>query len=116
MGCILCNLTRRVQAEPILREIFDRWPDATSLASADEEELRSLIKPLGLSSRRAKILIRFSSAFSEGGWTDVTDLPGIGKYASDSYRIFCLGDWRSVEPRDHALNWYHTWLKQTTAD
>jgi len=42
-----------------------------------------------------------------------TALYGIGKYGSDAYRIFCTGDWRNVEPKDHALNDYHEWLKST---
>jgi hypothetical protein len=35
---------------------------------------------------------------------------GIGKYANDAYRIFCCGEFKDVQPQDHALNKYHEWL------
>ena len=49
-----------------------------------------------------------SYEYTHKDWKDSPDsLYGIGKYASDAYRIFCLGDWQSVEPRDSALKNYH---------
>ena len=43
-------------------------------------------------------------------WRYPNELYGIGKYGADSYRIFCLGEWRQVRPHDHKLNLYHNWL------
>lgn len=70
-------------------------------------------------------------------WRYPIDLHGIGKYGNDSYRIFCVGEWRQVSgiptillsvyyisfvmnfigvfiskvtPEDHMLNKYHAWL------
>ena len=43
-------------------------------------------------------------------WASPMELYGIGKYGNDSYRIFCVGDWRHVKPRDKMLNLYHKWL------
>ena len=48
-------------------------------------------------------------------WKQPIELFGIGKYGNDSFRIFCSGDWRDVEPDDHMLNKYHTWLKDRFA-
>ena len=69
-----------------------------------------LLQPLGLHEKRAKIIIRFSEEFLTKDWTYPKELYGIGKYGDDSYRIFCLGDWKSVTPNDHKLNFYHKWL------
>ncbi|KAA0713609.1 Methyl-CpG-binding domain protein 4 [Triplophysa tibetana] len=43
-------------------------------------------------------------------WRYPIELHGIGKYGNDSYRIFCVEEWREVTPKDHKLNDYHTWL------
>ena len=69
-----------------------------------------LLQPLGLHEKRAKIIIRFSEEFLTKDWTYPKELYGIGKYGDDSYRIFCLGDWKNVTPNDHKLNFYHKWL------
>ena len=69
-----------------------------------------LIQTLGLHEKRAKIIIRFSEEFLTKDWNSPKELHGIGKYGDDSYRIFCLGDWKNVTPNDHKLNHYHTWL------
>jgi len=111
--CCLClNLTTRKQMEPVVEEIFLRWPDAKSLASATDEEVTDVIRSLGMWKRRTSSLKRMSAQYDAGGWKDVGELHGVGKYASDAYRIFVLGDWRSVQPNDHALNDYHDFLKK----
>ena len=111
--CIFCNLTKRVTAEPYFRKVLDLWPTPQDLAAASEEEVAQVIQALGLSNRRSKALIRMSSEYLEKDWReDPTILYGIGKYGSDAYRIFCLGDWRNVEPKDGALVNYHNWLKE----
>ena len=115
VACVFCNLTKRVQAEPIMWEFFDRWPTPEAAAHADEEEISELLKTLGLYRRRAKTLKKMSAGFLEGNWKEPKDLYGIGKYANDAYRIFCVGDWKDVEPKDHALTWYHDWLKENHA-
>ena len=112
--CIFCNLTKRMTAEPYFWEVLKRWPTPENLASANTDELIRLIKPLGLSQRRAASLKRMSYEYTHKDWKDSPDsLYGIGKYASDAYRIFCLGDWRNVEPKDSALKNYHNYLQKT---
>ena len=53
----------------------------------------------------------FSDEFLTVPWTYPKELYGIGKYGNDSFRIFCVDEWRSVKPRDKMLNKYHEWLK-----
>jgi methyl-CpG-binding domain protein 4 len=110
--CIFCNLTKRVQAEPYFWECMRRWPKPSDMASANPSEIEEIIQPLGLSKRRSKALVQMSNDYMQKDWSDKPEvLYGIGKYASDAYRIFCKGEWKDVTPRDHALNDYHSWLK-----
>tara|TARA_Y100000034_G_C6818459_1_gene368400 strand:+ start:659 stop:1021 length:363 start_codon:yes stop_codon:yes gene_type:complete len=112
VACIFCNLTRRVDAEPYMWKFFDRYPDPRLVTEGKKEEIQKMIQPLGLSERRTRSLVRMSQDYLSKKWThDPTVLYGIGKYGSDAYRIFCEGDWINVQPKDHALNDYHSWLK-----
>ncbi|XP_078270455.1 methyl-CpG-binding domain protein 4 isoform X2 [Rhinoraja longicauda] len=43
-------------------------------------------------------------------WRYPIELHGIGKYGNDSYRIFCVKEWKEVQPQDHKLNKYWQWL------
>ena len=114
VACIFCNLTKRVDAEPYMWKFFDKYPDAESAAAANQKDIQNMIQPLGLSERRSKALVRMSDGYLKDNWRDTPDvLYGIGKYASDAYQIFCLGNWRDVEPKDHALNDYHRFLKDS---
>ncbi len=45
-------------------------------------------------------------------WTYPIELYGIGKYGNDSFRIFCVEEWRMVRPKDKMLNKYHEWLME----
>lgn len=111
--CIFCNLTKRRTSEPFFWKTLAQWPDAQSLSHADDHELLDLIRPLGLSERRSRALKRMSDDYIKLDWKDdPTKLYGIGKYASDAYKIFCLGEWQSVEPKDSALVNYHNYLKE----
>ncbi len=113
VSCIFCNLTKRTQAEPILWEFLEKYPDPSKVQEDSEDTISQMLKPIGLNKRRAKTLIRFSKEYLEKEWSsDPRVLYGIGKYASDAYKIFCVGDWRNVQPNDHALNWYHDFLKE----
>ena len=72
-----------------------------------------IIQPLGLSQRRAKSLKKMSYEFIHKDWKDdPTKLYGIGKYASDAYRIFVLNDWKDVQPNDGALVNYVNWRRE----
>lgn len=99
------------QVDPVISRLLASYPDAPSLAAADEEVVAETLRPLGLHRRRAKTLLAFSRAFVTGEWRRPEQLPGVGQYAADAYAIFCEGRWQDTEPRDHALRWYCEWLK-----
>ena len=111
--CIFCNLTKRVKSEPYFWECLKIWPDPLSMSRADPKEIEEIIQPLGLSRRRSRALVQMSKDYMQKDWKDHPEsLYGIGKYASDAYRIFCLGDWKNVNPKDGALVNYHNFLKE----
>ena len=111
VSCLLLNLTTRKQVDSVIHEFFKRWPIPASLLDADEQELQELIKPLGMWRKRSKTLKRFTKEYLTEEWQSPKDLYGCGKYADDAWRIFCMGEWATVKPNDHALNNYHNWLR-----
>ena len=95
-------------------EFFSKYPTAKSAAQEDPGIIQEMIQPLGLSERRSRALVRMSNDYLKKDWKDAPEvLYGIGKYASDAYRIYCLGDWRNVEPKDGALVNYCTFLQKS---
>ena len=108
--CLLLNQTSRKQVEPKIESFFEKWPDPESASSADEDEMRDLVRPLGMFNRRVKSIKKMSQQFISG-FDNAIELYGCGKYADDTYRIFMKGEWRDVEPNDHALNDYHRYLQ-----
>jgi methyl-CpG-binding domain protein 4 len=105
VGCILLNQTTRTQVDSVREELFSLWPDALEMASADPEEIATLIKPLGLFNRRARTLIKFSKEWVEKDWKEPIELHGIGKYAQDSWEIFQKNNYQ-IQPTDKELVGY----------
>lgn len=115
--CCLClNLTTRKQMEPVVEEMFRRWPHAAALANAPDEELQELIKSLGMWRRRAATLKKMSKQYHEGQWLDVEELAGVGQYARRAYQIFILGEIGQNPPNDHALLEYWEFLMKRSSE
>lgn len=102
--CILLNRTRKVQVEPIIDELFKKYPTAESLSVARIPSIRKIIRPLGLFNRRSIILKRFSKEVVELGISKdtVSLLSGIGQYGKDAYLILFEGSMKCPS-RDYAL-------------
>ncbi|XP_070696103.1 methyl-CpG-binding domain protein 4 [Pempheris klunzingeri] len=110
VATIFLNKTSGKMAIPVLWQFFEHYPSAEVTREADWKPMSELMKPLGLYELRAKTLVRFSEEYLTKQWHYPIELHGIGKYGNDSYRIFCVGEWRQVTPEDHMLNKYHAWL------
>jgi len=109
--CIFCNLTKRVDAEPIMWRFFDRWPSAKQASCARFDDVHELVKNLGLGERRAKTLIKMSSDYLSWEGSEPKDLHGVGEYAAAAYEIFCRHNWAGIpEPKDGALKNYWKWV------
>ena len=77
-------LDQDVEVFPVLNKI--------DLPSAEpyrvKKEIEDVLQPLGMQRVRAERLYRMSEQFGDWDGEDATQLYGIGKYGSDSYRIF----------------------------
>jgi len=131
VAVMLLNKTSGHAALPIFWLIIWTWPTPELLSMANIKVLTYILSPLGLQNVRATRLIALSRmivqqppqahilhksrAKPENGSpypsTAISHLPGCGKYALDSYRIFCLGDseWKGVFPDDKELKKYLKW-------
>lgn len=118
--CILLNQTSGKSALPVWEALFERWPSAedfrlASLFPDDCAEMLDVIRPLGLQNRRLQNLIGMSFDYDivhpENDTDRVRELRGVGKYASDSFRMFVGG--RIVEDvDDKELKKYVQWARE----
>ncbi|XP_070145493.1 methyl-CpG-binding domain protein 4 isoform X4 [Ovis canadensis] len=123
IATIFLNRTSGKMAIPVLWQFLEKYPSAEAARTADWRDVSELLKPLGLYDLRAKTIIKFSDEYLTKQWRYPIELHGIGKYGNDSYRIFCVNEWKQVRPsssafclwgkvhpEDHKLNKYHDWL------
>ncbi|GJP50021.1 hypothetical protein CLOM_g9177 [Closterium sp. NIES-68] len=94
--------------------LFQNLPSADDVISSDMQKLGEIVSSAGFHKKWAKDLLRFSREFSCGNWVQVSDLPGVGRYATDSYAIFCEGRLQSVHPTDSLLQRYKGWALSRT--
>lgn len=103
--CVLLNRCRGETVRKVIEELFDVYPDADSMRNAELSRLTLLLKPLGFQNRRASTLVAMATKFCEE-WHDVRELPGVGRYAYDCYRIFFLEELPNDPPEDGPLTDY----------
>lgn len=109
IACVMLNLTNIVQVRQVIFEFFKLYLTPEEALKADQESLAKLLKPLGLYNRRASTIIKLSKAYVSK-WDNVRGLPGVGKYAADSWRIFVEGK-LDVLPTDSKLIEYIKWAR-----
>lgn len=88
VGVICLNCTNRKQVKAVLPTFFSKWPTHKSFLHATRNEIENVIESLGMKRVRAERLYRMSEQFGDWDGEDATELYGIGKYGSDSYRLF----------------------------
>jgi len=102
VGVIMLNQTGRKPVKLALPEFLYWFPTPHALLQADEEFVKSILAPLGMSNIRYTRLVRMSQDYLTWNGDDATMLYGIGKYGSDSYEIFFKQNY-SVQPTDKEL-------------
>jgi hypothetical protein len=103
VACVLLNRTKRGQVDKVWPTLFKEAPDADSLLKMDNERLKEILKPLGLSNMRSSRLLKLATDWKNG--VEYDKLHGIGEYTIASDKIFYRGEIpESVE--DHALKSY----------
>ncbi len=88
VGVMCLNMTHRKQVKKVLPILFKKYPNAKAFLEGKSEDQERLLQPLGMVHVRTQRLRRMSEDFLKWDRKDATDLYGIGKYGSDSYRIF----------------------------
>ena len=88
VGVMCLNMTHRKQVKKVLPILFKKYPNAKAFLQGKSEDQERLLQPLGMVHVRTQRLRRMSEDFLKWDRKDATDLYGIGKYGSDSYRIF----------------------------
>ena len=88
VGVICLNQTYRKQVKEVLPKLFKRYPNPKAYLRGRLKTQQKMLKPLGMWSVRAKRLRQMSKEYLTWDGKEASDLHGIGKYGSDSYKIF----------------------------
>ncbi len=88
VGVMCLNLTYRKQVKEVLPKLFKRYPNARAYLRGRLTTQEKMLKPLGMWQVRAKRIRKMSQEFLTWDGVEASDLHGIGKYGSDSYKIF----------------------------
>jgi len=90
---LLLQRTRAQNAVPVFKDIIRAYPAPSRLASAGPQTLRRQLRPLGLSTRRARDLRRLGAILTADYESRAIDkLPGLGKYGSRAVACFVFGE------------------------
>ena len=88
VGVMCLTLTYRKQVKEGLPKLFKRYPNARAYLRGRLKTQENMLKPLGMWQVRAKRIRKMSQEFLTWDGVEASDLHGIGKYGSDSYKIF----------------------------
>ena len=88
VGVICLNQTNRKQVKRVLPMLFGICPTPVHYINTLPDTIKTIIQPLGMVNVREKRLRQMSLDYLNWDGEDATDLYGIGKYGSDSYRLF----------------------------
>ena len=98
----MLNQTHNSQVRRVIYDFFETYPNPQSITEESIPDITNRLRPLGFYNRRAKSIFRFSQEYINKKFDHISELHGIGKYASDSYEIFINGN-TNVEPTDKIL-------------
>tara|TARA_Y100001935_G_C17040458_1_gene376995 strand:+ start:144 stop:533 length:390 start_codon:yes stop_codon:yes gene_type:complete len=88
VGVMCLNMTNRKQVKKVLPILFEKYPDPKTFLRGKAKYQAKLLEPLGMKNIRTARLRKMSKEFLNWDHKDALELHGIGKYGSDSYRIF----------------------------
>ena len=93
---VLLQRSRSGTVAKVYEALFARWPDAASLAAADEAEIRSVIQPLGLTNRARYLKGAAADVAARGGVPrsvqEMVRLAGVGRYAASATAVNAFGE------------------------
>jgi endonuclease III len=103
VSCILLNLTCCHQVRPMISDFFKKYDKPEDIINDDDENIKEMIKPLGLYNRRTKTLKKFSIDYLNN--VSIEKCYGVGLYAYQAYLIFIKNKMNFI-PKDGALKAY----------
>lgn len=93
---VLLQRSRSRTVAKVYEDLFQRWPDAESLAAADEAEIRAVIQPLGLTNRARYLKGAAADVVARGGVPrsvqEMVRLAGVGRYAASATAVTAFGE------------------------
>jgi len=93
---VMLHKTRAEQEVPIYTTFTQRYPTIIDALEEDPENIRRLLKPLGLRWRAEKIIELIKVIYQNdcaipNTREELLELPGVGQYAASAYSSFHLG-------------------------
>ena len=117
---IACVLMSRVSSADVkhkaLNGFFARYPTPSAALDADPADALAILAPLGLFENRFRSVVAITTKFLEAPVFTVSLEPehkiwGVGRFAVESFRIFCRNEGRDFQPDDKNLRAFTDWLK-----
>lgn len=102
--CILLNQTTNQQVRKVLPGLFDLIKDPRTCSYTDQSRISEIIRPTGFYNVKAKRIIDMSKKWVDG-FDHPSELPGVGKYALESWSIFVDKN-TDISPSDKKLRLY----------
>jgi A/G-specific adenine glycosylase len=95
---LLLRKTTARQVSNLFEKFLVSFPDAKALSKAQENEIKDLIKPLGMEHKRAPLLKKLASDLARKysgqipqSENDLISLPGVGRYVANAVLCFAYG-------------------------
>jgi len=102
--CILLNQTTNQQVRKVLPDLFSLISNPEAAIEISPYLIQSVIRSTGFSKIKTERIVAMSRKWLEG-FKEVQELPGIGRYASDSWKIFVEKNY-NLEVTDKKLKLY----------
>ena len=85
VAVVLSAQTTDKSVNKVTPELFERYPDAASLAEADQRSVEEIIRTIGMYRTKSANIIKLSKELTErfngevpGNYEDLISLPGVG--------------------------------------
>jgi endonuclease-3 len=101
ISVVLSAQTTDVSVNKVTPALFNRWPDAASLAGADPTEVEDVIRTIGLYRTKSANIVKLSGILNNrysgevpGDFDALTGLPGVGRKTANVVLAFGFGQER----------------------
>ncbi|GJQ78237.1 hypothetical protein Trydic_g2566 [Trypoxylus dichotomus] len=111
VATIFLNRTRAKYARDYIEAFLKDYTSPFAVIKAKPPDLERYFENIGLKVVRSIQVWKMSYDFVYKNWRDVKELYGIGRYGSDAFNMFCLGN-IDIEPKDRYLRIYKAWYER----